>query len=86
MTVYENFKSMGIDELADWLDEYGMLDGSPWINWFDDNYCSKCKGISVSDTMECGWCELNNKCKYFQDMDDIPDSKQMIKMWLKSEY
>ena len=34
---------------------------------------------------EFAWCELNGKCKFFKDMDDIPDVKQIIKMWLESD-
>lgn len=88
MTVYESFKSKSIDELAEWLDKH-VIDDSPWISYFDRKYCNKCKPIHCEDG-DCGsgeysWCELNGKCRFFQDMPDIPDNKQIIKMWLERE-
>lgn len=89
MTAFQNFKSMTIDELAEWLDKYGDFDAAPWMEWFDKNYCNKCEGVNVTNgmyhTYEYAWCELHNKCKFFQDMNDVPDSKQTVKMWLESE-
>ena len=90
MKAYDKFKSMSIDELADWLDKYGMFDCSPWLKWFDDNYCSKCESetafvLHFNKELECSWCELHGKCKYFKEMEDIPDNKQTIKMWLESD-
>ena len=90
MTVFESIKSKNIDELSEWLDKYGAMDCSPWTKWFDENYCSKCEAeeiyVSAIDAKhECAWCELHGKCKYFQEMNDIPDNKQVIKMWLETE-
>ena len=86
MVVFELFKSKNIEELTEWLDEYCMSDFSPWTNWFDVNYCKKCDGIFYNgDGKDYAWCELNSGCKYFPDMNDIPDNKQIIKMWLESE-
>lgn len=88
MTVFESIKSKNIEELAEWLDEYGMYDGSPWMNWFDDNYCNKCEAEVIyipefKRECDCAWCELHHKCKHFLDMNDIPNNKQIIKMWLE---
>lgn len=91
MTVFENVKSKNIDEFVDWLDKVGMHDGSPWMKFFDDNYCKKCEP-EVADDPDAGWqlcnmyCELHDKCKYFKDIDNVPSIKQIIKMWLESEY
>lgn len=91
MTNYENIKSKHIDELAEWIDSYGNFEKSPWINWFDKNYCSKCEPEIayleyIGKECECAWCELHcDKCKYFKDLEATPDNKQMIKMWLESE-
>lgn len=52
--------------------EYARITG--WRNWY--NYCGD---------IECAWCEINKKCKYFQDLDYIPDNEEIIKIWLKSE-
>lgn len=83
MTVYESFKSKSIDELAEWLDKH-VIDDSPWIGWFDRKYCNKCDAVHYEDD-DYSWCELNGKCRFFQDMPNIPDNKQIIKMWLERE-
>lgn len=90
MTVFDNFKSKNIDELAEWLSEHGMYDQAPWWRHWDKNYCNKCESINVyipslEKETECAWCEIHNKCKFFQDMSEIPSSKEIIKMWLLSE-
>lgn len=90
MKVFDEFKMKNKDELANWLDKYGAYDNAPWTKWFDDNYCSKCEAevvyIPAFDREgKCSWCELHDKCKYFKDMNDVPDNKQIIKMWLESE-
>lgn len=94
MTVFESFKANNIDELAEWLDKnISCIDETPWIKWWDNNYCNKCESEIVRTPyflggereQECGWCELNDKCKYFQHLDDIPDNKYVIKLWLESE-
>ena len=92
MTKFEEIKSKNIDELAEWLDKHGVYDYSLWGNWFDENYCSKCEPILVSKEgtdyhfdIPCAWCELNGKCKFFQDLDGTPDNKYVIKLWLETE-
>lgn len=90
MTAFEIFKTKNIDELTDWLDEHGAFDNSPWTKWFDEKYCKQCEPESVyipmfDDECECSWCELNGKCKYFQELDDTHNNKQTIRMWLESE-
>lgn len=94
-TVFDRFKSMNIDELSEWLDEYGMFDGSPWIEWFDKSYCQKCDSVigyysselenEPRKGHEFAYCELNGYCRFFNEMNAIPDNKQIIKMWLESE-
>lgn len=83
MTIYESLKAGSIDEFVEWLNKY-VVDDSPWIRWFDDNYCKKCDAVSYEGD-DYAWCERNNKCKFFQNMTDIPDNKQIIKMWLERE-
>ena len=87
----DKIKSKSLDEFAEWLDEHCMYEDSPWAQWFDNNYCSKCpseigKYTDSNVDLEFSWCELNDyKCKFFPDMESTPDSKQVIKMWLESE-
>lgn len=101
MTIFESIKSKNIDELAEWLDKYGTYDYAPWIEWFDKTYCQKCEAImmpreeyariagwSRSDycgNIECAYCEIHKKCRYFQDMNKVPNNIETIKMWLETE-
>ncbi len=98
---FERLQSMSIDELAEWLDKNGMFDNSPWLNSFNKKYCEKCEVIEctytdakeklgiepcfLDDTIECAYCEVYNKCRFFENLEDVPDSKDMIKMWLEEE-
>lgn len=41
-----------------------------------------------NESFECAFCELADecgvkKCRFFPDLEDIPDNKEVIKMWLK---
>lgn len=90
MKVIDKLKSKTMNEFIDWLDEYCRFEDSPWIQWWNKNYCSKCPAIKSkyedSDReLNFAWCELHDKCKFFPDMDEAPDSKQIIRMWLESE-
>lgn len=91
MTNFENIKAMSIDEFAEWLAKYESWEDTPWIQWFNDNYCDKCEletgtMVDTGKEMLFAWCELHEKCKFFPDLEDIPDDKEIIKMWLEAEY
>ena len=90
MTRFEELNTMDIEALAEWLDKHGQYDGSPWCEWFDDTYCKNCESIMChyedsEHEFPCGWCEVNDKCKFFPNMDDVPNSKEIVKMWLESD-
>lgn len=86
MTVFENIKQMNIDELAAWYDKHCSHDDDPAITWWNDTYCNKCEPVIDSNRdMEFCWCELNGKCRFFQDMESTPNTIQMTKLWLESE-
>lgn len=90
MTIFDGFKSMNIDEFAEWMNKYWDSDNAPWWGWWDEKYCQNCEPEighyeNCDRDMEFGWCELHGKCRFFQEMDDIPDSKQTIKMWLERD-
>lgn len=106
MTKFESINFKNIDEFAEWLDKYGVYDSSPWMEWWNENYCQKCETVTmtreeyaniagwyrcpdycsyIEDTVECGYCEVNGKCRYFQDMDEVPSNKEIIKMWLQTK-
>ena len=91
MKMIDKIKSKSLDEFAEWLDRYdSCYRDSPWMNWWNKKYCDNCPSEigrfegSNRDVEFC-WCELYDKCKFFQDMDKIPNNKEMIKMWLESE-
>lgn len=90
MNVFDSIKLKNIDELAEWFDENVTSDDTPWWKWWDENYCKKCESeiaymSELDKKCECAWCELHGKCKFFKELDDIPDCKQTIKMWLESK-
>lgn len=90
MTVFEDIKSKSVDELVEWLDECIVYSPAPWDNWFDEKYCSKCQSeIAWSSELcrnaEFAYCELHNKCRFFEHMDKAPNAKQIVKMWLERE-
>lgn len=96
MTVFESLKTKNIDELAEWFDKYCEFDSALWWDFWNENYCNKCepeityvpdlsKDLNSDIKVECSWCELNDKCKFFKEMDEMPDEKEIIKMWLMSE-
>lgn len=92
MRMIDKIQSMNIFEMTDWLMEYVELYSAPWTKWFDENYCKKCyaeiiKNAYSDKLMEYSYCELNGKCRFFEDMDydDVLDDKRVIRMWLNSE-
>lgn len=89
MTVFENINFKNIDSFVEWLDKYREQSYEPWDCWFDKNYCDKCETVFQKDANgvehEYAWCELNHRCRFFKDMDEVPYGKQVIKMWLESE-
>lgn len=91
MNNYERIKSMSIDDLAEFLDERWSHDNDPCIEWWDKTYCNKCKSVKayvdyLEREKEYAWCEVNgDKCKFFPEMDVLPNAKQMMKLWLESE-
>lgn len=43
-----------------------------------------------NETIECAYCELidefgKKRCRFFPELDDIPDNKKIIEMWLIEE-
>lgn len=88
MNIYEKIKSMNIEELTDWIDKYGQLDNSPWMEHFSSHYCENCKAIKCKrneKTELYAYCELHDNCKFFPDLEYIPELKDVIRMWLESE-
>ena len=99
VTNYDFIKKMSIFELAKFLDCYGRFEDSPWMKWFDEKYCENCESVkckyegdmwNADHEFEAAYCELADesgikRCRFFPDMNDVPDSKQTCLMWLKEE-
>lgn len=90
MTNFERFASMTIDELADWLDEYATFDQAPHMLWFTETYCENCPAVMVESEASdreflCSWCELEKKCKFFPGREEVPNNRDIIKLWLEKE-
>jgi hypothetical protein len=90
MTNFSNLTTMSLYEFAEWLDENGMWDNSPWLLWFDKTYCQRCDSIKgfvpeFNKECKCAYCEAYANCRFFPNMDHVPDCKETITMWLKAE-
>ena len=100
MNNFEKLQSMSIEELAELLDQNGMIDNSPWVEDFNNKYCAKCEPIMCKyedaedvlgfkpmydNEIECAWCEIYKKCRYFEERNEVPDSKEMARLWLEAE-
>ena len=100
MNNFEKLQSMSVDEFAEWLDKNGMIDHSPWMDHFDKQYCANCASVMCKyedaekalgfkpfydDAVECAYCEIYGKCRYFEDKDEVPDGADIVKLWLESE-
>ena len=90
MTRFEEFKNMDIEAFVKWIDKHGQHDDSPWNKWFEESYCQRCESVMafvpyLNGEHECTWCEVNGKCRYFQELDGILSCKDVVKMWLEGE-
>ena len=101
MTNFEKLISMSLDDFAKFIDDNGMYDDTPWMNWWDNNYCSKCESVLLNfeDSkkilnltpfypdyeQECAYCEVHHKCRYFPEMEEQPSMLEIVKMWLEAE-
>ena len=100
MTNFKYLQSRTLEDFAVWLNNYGQFDGAPWTQWFNDTFCEKCEAIELKyedskqklgitpfydETLECGYCECNDHCRFFPNIKGIPSNKDVIEMWLKEE-
>ena len=88
MTNYEQHVSFSLEELAEWIAEYGQFDGSPWMTWFNETYCNKCESIKCrypdgKRDFECAYCEWEKKCRFLPELKEPPSCKEIITLWLK---
>ena len=96
MTNYRKIKNMHIKELSKFLDDICRFEKAPWNTWFDDMYCKNCESIKCKYESElaggeyreidCAYCELETKCKYFPHLDRAPSSEEVCEMWLREKY
>lgn len=53
-----------------------------WEQWFNEKYCSQ---------EECNennkkYCENNDKCKFFQNFENVITTEEVAKIWMEEEY
>ena len=91
---FNKIKNMNLNQFTKWLINIQNYDFGPWMEWFDENYCKKCEAIKCKypDSkyeFEAAYCELADngvkRCRFFPDMNDVPNSKETCLMWLKEE-
>ena len=97
MNRYQQFVSLSLEDFVKLIDDYSKTDDAPWLNWFDERYCSKCESVYVSKSesaeklgfepfgdgdVQCAYCEVNNYCRFFPSRES-PSTKEIIEMWLK---
>ena len=98
VTNFDFIKNMDIEDLAQFLDCYGRFEDTPWMKWFNEKYCENCESIKCKyegdvwntyHELEAAYCELADngvkRCRFFPDMNDVPNSKEICLMWLKEE-
>ena len=85
-------KNMDINQLTDWIDKYVIFENSAHGVWWDKKFCQQCESVKAmvqnfDSERECefAWCELEHKCKFFQELPEEPNSKDIIKLWLEAE-
>lgn len=91
MTKYEKIMSMSIDEFASWFANNCENNEDQAFTWYDKTYCSKCEKIkafcsSKERTEEFAYCELYGKCRFFPELNEVPDVLTTVKLWLQSDH
>ena len=88
-----------VDSLAKFICRlFKNSDEVPWEQWFDKKYCKQCPVIKTDAPRDesgyylwgcvpvtCAYCEQNSNCRYFPEIDHIPDTEEVLKMWLNQE-
>ena len=78
--------------LVKFLDSLEYMEDQPWLTWFTEEYCNKCKPIKAyaeyfHKEIEISPCEPDGcGCLYFKETTDMPDNSFIIEKWLEAEY
>ena len=69
-----------------------MTAGPVWMKQFDEKYCKNCADViaeyegdslmHLNKKSVFSYCEVYNKCKYFQEMDELPSASDILSIWL----
>lgn len=96
MNNLKKLQTMNIDQLAEFLDANGHHDAIWWW-WFEEKFCEKCEttmttkpyidndGKPWHHACITAYCEENGRCRFFKELDGLPDGKETIRIWLESE-
>ena len=92
MNNFERLQSMPIDEMAKWLSKHLAFDEAPHMMWFAKTYCDKCDPVIEQrkewygmSKCELAYCEKNKNCRYFQELSEVPDDAETVRLWLEAE-
>lgn len=77
----DKFKSMSVDEIAEYIATNWVHDNDPTITWFDNEYCTHCQAVEE----DYAYCEMYGKCEHFLNLNRYPNNKDIVKVWLESE-
>lgn len=85
---YSGIITKDIDALAKWLvDTCGCDDDTPWIKWYDESFCKKCKPVINEEQenffgvpSEAAECEIDvNRCPFKVA---AWTNEELVKAWL----
>lgn len=89
--IYEYLTTLSLEALAEHIDNVAQGNENPWDIWFSNTYCKNCPSIEKKEYFmgyptfqSYAYCELNHKCKFFLDKDDVLSDREIIELWLRS--
>lgn len=86
MNNYDVITEMSLEELAIWLGKIDSWEDTPWVKWWDKNYCSNCKPLvtPIRPDIEHSFCELKHHCKFASSKKELTDV-DIITTWLEAQ-
>ncbi len=90
MRLYEKLLGLSIEEFAQEIESWSDCEVEPWHDWFESEYCEHCAPVYAQYPLDhvthaCAYCELNDKCRHFPEMNHIPTGAEIVEMWLEQE-
>lgn len=76
---FEKLKNLSMEEMAEFLSEQMVLEGSVYFQWMVDTFCNNCPDAEDYDGSLVSFCEKNHDCPY--GLWYISD-KDLVMRWL----